>query len=168
MIAFLHALAAFMLTLVGYSSGTVLAVRDPSSRPFAWEVAAAAAAALAAALVGPGLFGRWWLLAGAVGGGLVLGLLAAVTSILLGRRERGGGAAEADEADTHPLRRFLLRVGNFQGRLTMAFLYFGLLTPVALLARLGENPLELEEERASYWLDRAPDGPPSTELPRQS
>lgn len=168
MIGFLHALAAFMLTLVGYSSGTVLAVRDPGARPFVWEVALAAAAALAAATVGPGLLGRWWLLAAAVGGGLVLGLLAASTSILAGRRARSGGAAESDAPDSHPLRRFLLRMGNFQGRLTMAFLYFGLLAPVALLARLGANPLDLEEERGSYWLERERDGRSSTDLRRQS
>lgn len=169
MTTFLHALAAFMLTLVGYSSGTVLAVRDPSARPFAPEVALAAAAALAAAVAGPGLLGRWWLLAAAVGGGLVLGFLAAATSLLLGYRERGGvGASEPDDADAHPVRRFLLRIGNFQGRLTMAFLYFGLLTPVALLARLGTNPLELDEERATYWRERDGRSHPSTDLRRQS
>ncbi|MFW6193325.1 MAG: hypothetical protein ACOC83_07540, partial [Gemmatimonadota bacterium] len=83
----------------------------------------------------------------------------------------GHGHADPGQASDLPAhRRFLLRLGEYQGRLTMGFLYFGLLAPFALMSRLTGSPLRLDEGRPSYWRER--DGgqgrTPEQSLRRQS
>jgi hypothetical protein len=65
-----------------------------------------------------------------------------------------------------PLNRIWFRFGLLLNRVVspvvLAAMYFGAVTPVALLIRLrGADPLRLrfERGRASYWIERIPPGP---------
>ena len=51
----------------------------------------------------------------------------------------------------------------------MALLFFGAVTPVALMMRrFGKDPLRLErEERESYWIARDPPGPKAGTMSKQ-
>lgn len=172
----LHAVAAFLLALVGYSAGAVLAASRRDARPAGWELPTAAAVALAAAVVGPDLLGGWSALPAAGGAGAGTGLVAGLAS-RLGRSAEADSSQDrldarhvAGDGEGSGVRRFLLRVGTYQGRVTMGFLYFGLLTPFALVSRLTSSPLELDPGRATYWRKR-PDEPsraPSESLRRQA
>ena len=47
------------------------------------------------------------------------------------------------------------KIGDFQARLILGLLYFGLVGPIALLRRLAADPLGLRRERrGSYWISR--------------
>lgn len=167
----LHSVAAFLLTMVGYSAGAVLAAAARRPRPAGWELPVSAAAAGGATLA-PGLLGAWIALPAAVACGGLIGATARGVG-RLGRQRRSahdpdgraprspgpdgradGDGAEPDGRDVPAHRRFLLRLGDYQGQLTMGFLYFGLLAPFAAMSRLGEDPLRLAEDRATYWRDR--------------
>lgn len=172
----LHSVAAFLVTLVGYSGGAVLAASARRPRPGGWELPLSAAAAGGATLV-PDLLGAWIALPAAVVSGGLIGATARGVD-RLGRQRRPGpgpgglapaspgieppgpdGRADGDGvdpagSDVPAHLRFLLRLGDYQGQLTMGFLYFGLLAPFAAISRLGEDPFRLEEDRATYWRDR--------------
>lgn len=181
MTGLLHAVAAFLLTLVGYSGGAVLAAADRRPRAAAWELPVSAAAGVAGASMAPDLVGAWLALpAAVVAGAAVGGAAAGLGRLGRGRRRRparaGGAAGEAGIAgpgterpdrgravdpgggdDGPTLRRFLLRLGDYQGQITMGFLYFGLLGPFAAVSRLTGSPLRIEEDRTSYWRERPAD-----------
>lgn len=58
------------------------------------------------------------------------------------------------EANEPAWRRYLLRVGDFQGRLFLSLLYFSLIPPFPLVARLGRDALQMRappEDRSTYW-----------------
>lgn len=172
MIDLLHPVAAFLLALVGYSGGAVLAAEGSAARPAGWELPVAAAAALGVAIGGPGLVGGWIALPAALVLGAGVGATAGLMSGITGRPGRAGHAAEEAREDPEPessaFRRFLLRTGEYQGRITMGFLYFGLLTPFALVSRLTDDPFRIEDHRSSYWRERADDDSPSEALRRQA
>jgi len=49
------------------------------------------------------------------------------------------------------------KIGDLQARVIMALIYFGLVGPIALLRRLGADPLGLRRKpRATYWHQRPP------------
>lgn len=180
MTGLLHAVAAFLLTLVGYSGGAVLAAAAPRPRPAAWELPVSAAAGVAGASLAPDFVGAWLALPAAVAGGAAVGGAAGGLGRLgRGRRRRpsrdfgaatkagiaGPGTERPDRGrsvdpggdDGPALRRFLLRLGDYQGQITMGFLYYGLLGPFAAVSRLTGSPLRVEEDRPSYWRERPAD-----------
>ncbi|MBD0321263.1 MAG: hypothetical protein ICV87_13060, partial [Gemmatimonadetes bacterium] len=57
-------------------------------------------------------------------------------------------------------KRFGARMGNFQGRMMMGIFYFLVLTPFALLSRMGAGAHRARGEAGSFWLPReaAPTG----------
>lgn len=172
MTAVLHAVAAFLLALVGYSGGAVLVASARRPRPTAWDLPVAVTAAVAGAALAPGAYGAWIALPVAVAGGAAVGAATGGVARLAGGRRTWPGSGDAaqrdarapdaasgrrpddEAADVPAHRRFLLRLGDYQGRITMGVLYFGLLAPFAAVSRLGEDPLRLEEHRTSYWRDR--------------
>jgi hypothetical protein len=120
------------------------AVQGSSNRVFGLTVAAALAVVAAWPLVRQRPV-RWWAVAVAL---VVLGV-AIVSPRVLG-----------------PLNRFWTRLGLLLQRLVtpaiMALLFYGTVTPIALLLRLGGKDLlrlRLDREAASYWLPRRPPGP---------
>jgi hypothetical protein len=73
-----------------------------------------------------------------------------------------------------PLNRSWLKLGTVLYRIVnpvvMAILFFGLITPMAVLLRLsGRRPLSLgwERDAATYWLAREPRGPAAQTMNRQ-
>ena len=71
------------------------------------------------------------------------------------------------------LNRGWLRLGELLGRvfnpIVLGLIYFGLLAPVAIAARLlGRDELRLKPRRASsYWIDRTPPGPSADSFKNQ-
>ena len=161
----IRGLALVLLTLVGYSSGAVLAGRGKQVLPglldlavvvVLWAMALTTRAALGG---GPALVA--WLLAGlAVGAGLT--------------RLRGRGYPDrrrepeppASVRDTGMLRRwwegwksFAAEMGNYQGRVLLAFFYFVVVMPFGVSLRLFGDPLRLRRvDGSSSWLEREPGG----------
>ena len=73
-----------------------------------------------------------------------------------------------------PLNRAWTRLGLLLGAIVapvvMGVIYFGLITPMALLARLlGKDflRLRLDRQAPSYWIDRQPPGPPPLSMKNQ-
>lgn len=73
-----------------------------------------------------------------------------------------------------PLNRLWFRLGLLLHSVTspviMGVIFFGVLTPIALLMRaLGKNPLSLKYslEARSYWIVRDPPGPSSQSMKKQ-
>lgn len=89
--------------------------------------------------------GRWWAL------GLSFGFLALALTCPRVLR---------------PLNRAWARFGILMSKITnplvMGILFYGVVTPVALIMRLlGKDPLRLKRDAAAttYWIERAPPGP---------
>ncbi len=96
---------------------------------------------------------RWWAIA--VGG--VLALTALLKPVLLAR-----------------LNRLWTKLGILLGKIVspiaLGILFYGVLTPVAIVMRLaGRDPLRLKLDRDadSYWIVRAPPGPPPDSMGNQ-
>ena len=74
----------------------------------------------------------------------------------------------------HPLNAAWMRFGLLLNRIVspivMGVIFFGLLTPVAVLMRLrGRDALQrrFDPTCASYWIKRIPPGPDASSFPRQ-
>ena len=73
-----------------------------------------------------------------------------------------------------PLNRAWMALGHLLGRIVspivMALIYFGVVTPIALLARArGVDPMRrrFDREAKSYWIAREPPGPDPKTMERQ-
>ena len=156
----LSGLAVVLLTLVGYSSGAVMAGRGRRVAPGLLDLGAVVVL-WAVALGTRSALGRWtailiWLVAG--------GLVSALLTTL--RRGGYGREKEASPALTvrGPWRRawegwkaFAAEMGNYQGRMLLAFFYFVVVTPFGIGVRLFSDPLAVKRgEQASSWVERAP------------
>lgn len=157
----LSGLVLVLLTLVGYSSGSVLAGRGRKIAPGLSDVVVVLII-WAAALVCRPMLGRWmsiliWLLAGMLVGFL---FMLARRSRFPKPRARGlfltteepkkglGGIWQAWKAFSHEM-------GDFQGRVLLIFFYFIVVTPFAILVLLFSDPLRLRNKGTqTYWLDR--------------
>jgi hypothetical protein len=83
-------------------------------------------------------------------------------------------AALAFPGILHPLNVAWMWLGHLLNRvvspIVMGILFFGLLTPLAVLMRLrGRDVLQrrFDAARESYWIKRIPPGPDGTSFPRQ-
>ena len=66
--------------------------------------------------------------------------------------------------------KFAALLGGAVGTVALAILFFGFLTPVAILIRaVGKDPLQLRLDREvnSYWTRRQPPGPPPDSMNNQ-
>lgn len=157
--------ATALLALVGYSAGSVSLRGREASGPAALDLLLAAGC-LVLAVAARGWWGHWLGLAAGVGAGWLVGFAA---SALLERPARPVRRAPRAAKDAEPRpgddagpepggwRRFALALGDFQGRLFLSFLYFLVLAPVGLAARLASDPLELESRPGTAgWKDRPP------------
>lgn len=155
----LHAAAVLLLSVFAYSVGRAAGTAAERPRPRPADVLAAplaAAVLLAASLLTAAALG---LLVAALGGFLAGLSLGALREALPGPRPAGTGRPAAGGEEPSG-RRYLLRVGELQGRLFLALFYFLLVPPFALILRLGPDPLALEEPReggSGYW--RAAEAP---------
>lgn len=128
------------------------AAAPASARAFGWVMAVALLLGSALAFYkGHGSY-RWWAIAA-----LLFALLAQWSPKLL-----------------EPLNRLWMALGLLLGRImtpiVMGLIYFGVITPIAVLARWrGVDPLRRNFDRAAktYWIERDPPGPDPTTMERQ-
>lgn len=163
---FIGALALILLTLVGYSSGAVLAGKGKQVMPglldlavvaVLWAVALTTQTALAR-----GVAILVWLVVG-----LTMGT--GLTEFRRGRYPDCKQQAPATMQEISGLRRwwegwkaFAAEMGNYQGRALLAFFYFFVVTPFGISLRLFGDPLQLRRGGdSSFWVER---GPVSQEL----
>ena len=158
---FVSGLALVLLTLVGYSSGAVLAGRGKQVVPGLLDLAVAvvlwASALTTRVALGRGLAILVWLVVGlAVGSGL--------TGLRRGRYPDGKQKAPAAAQGAGGLRRwwerwkaFATEMGNYQSRMLLAFFYFIVVTPLGIPLRLFGDPLRLRQVGgSSFWVERRP------------
>ena len=157
-------IALVLLTLVGYSSGSVIGARGHTPAPrvldlfvviLLWTAALATRSAL----------GKWsaiviWLVIG-----LVLGMVLA--------RIRIASYAKAQPLDTGPgvwnaWKAFARRMGNYQSRVLMAFMYFVVVLPFGVGVTLLADPLRVKHAKgASNWQPKELPLKPSIEEARE-
>ena len=140
---FISGLALVLLTLVGYSSGSVLGAtgRDPTPRILDLLVVIVL---WIAALATRSTLGKW----GAIAIWLVIGLIVGMALARL----RMGSHPKAEPVETGPglwnaWKAFARRMGNFQSRVLMAFIYFIIVLPFGLGVRLLGDPLGIKRTK---------------------
>ena len=145
---FVSGLALILLTLVGYSSGAVLTGKGKQVVPGLLDLAVAvvlwAVALTTRVALGKGLAILVWLVVG-----LTMG--AGLTGLRRGRYLDRKQTAPATAQDAGGLRRwwegwkaFAAEMGNYQGRVLLAFFYFIVVTPFGIGVRLFSDPLKLK------------------------
>ena len=145
---FIKGLALVLLTLVGYSSGSVLGARRRTPVPGILDLLVIILLWMAALATQNGL-GKWL----AIGVWLVLGL--AVGWVLASLRIAGYSKAQAGDTGSglwHTWKGFARRMGNYQSRVLMVLIYFTVVLPFGLGVRLLADPLGVREARGtSNW-----------------
>lgn len=163
---FITGLALVLLTLVGYSSGSVLGATGRTPVPGLADLLVVLAAWIVA-LSTRSMFGKW----GAIGVWLVLGL---ILGMVLARiridkypesppREKGGSGLWGAWKD------FSRRMGNYQSRVLMAFAYFTVVLPFGLGTKFLGDPLRIKRASGnSNWQSKdLPISPSLDEARRQ-
>ncbi len=161
----MHILALILLTLVGYSVGAALAAskrRDALPRvasPSLLDLGLIVALWVVALTLQP-ILGKWLSIA--------VWMFAAGAVAWAWTRSRRAKLPVDKTPAPAPANGFFKRLwqgwtcfarrmGNFQGRVLLAFFYFGIVTPFGLLVRLFADPLHIKpRKKPSFWLDRAP------------
>ena len=118
--SFISGLALVLLTLVGYSSGAVLGAKDKAVTPNILDLLVVLGLWIAA-LATRDTLGRWISIAIWMVLGLFLGMILA--------RIRAHGYQKAQTVDTgkglwNAWKGFAQRMGNYQSRVLMGFIYF--------------------------------------------
>jgi hypothetical protein len=161
---FIRSLALVLLTLVGYSSGSVLGAGRRTPVPAILDLLVIVLLWMAA-LTTQNALGKWLV----IGVWLVLGL---VVGWVLARIRRAG-YAKAQAHDTNgglwnTWKGFARRMGNYQSRVLMAFIYFTVVLPFGLGVRLLADPLGVREARGmSNWQPKELPVKPSIEEARE-
>ncbi|HET6762147.1 MAG TPA: hypothetical protein VFH27_00710, partial [Longimicrobiaceae bacterium] len=141
-----------LVALAAYSAGAVLAARGRAVAPLLPDLVLALACAAGAGWLAM-RFGRL--------PGTALGLLLAMAAGAAGDAVRARGSsrfrpAQVADGKGSAWRRFLRRMGNFQGRMILGLFYFVLLAPFALVVRLRPDPLAaVRGPDGSFWRPRA-------------
>jgi hypothetical protein len=145
----LGGLAVILLTLVGYTSGAALLAPRRQPVPFLTDILILAALWTAGFLLRPVLASHWQSVAQS------FALAFAVSAVItLFRRGSLPPARTVPDEGGKPtfLRRikaawtgFARRMGNYQGRLILAFFYFTVVLPFGVPVRLFSDPLALRK-----------------------
>lgn len=158
---FLGGLALILFTLVGYSTGNVMLGQRYRVIPGLYDILTTGVLWTCALLTRSALGRGWailvWLLAGVAAG--------AIAFLLRKRYPLDKPVSASSIGKSLPQRilarwrGFASRLGDFQGRILLIWFYFVLVTPFALLARIGDDPLHLGSGSAtSHWVDRTESG----------
>jgi hypothetical protein len=81
-----------------------------------------------------------------------------------------GCALTVSDNDRHNLLRPRLRLSRMPALIAMGVLFYGVLTPVAIIMRWAGKDvlrLRLEPTKSSYWLPRPSEGKPQTSMKSQ-
>ena len=157
---FVSGLALVLLTLVGYSSGTVLGTRRKTPAPNPHDLLVVVVL-WAAALSTRAALGKWpaiavWLVAGVAAGFVLAHMRLAqyptATAAAPGRSLWDGW------------RSFARRMGNYQSRMLMSFLYFTVVLPFGLAVTFLSDPLGIRHAgNPSTWRPKHIAAKPSLE-----
>jgi hypothetical protein len=142
---FIAGLALVLLALVGYSSGSVLGAKGRTAVPGLADLAVIVVIWIAA-LATRNALGKW----GAIGAWLVMGLV--LGAILA--RVRADSYPKAQPLNTgsglwNAWKGFARKMGNYQSRVLMAFIYFTVVLPFGLGVTLLGDPLRIKRTHGS-------------------
>jgi hypothetical protein len=156
---FIGALGLILLTLVGYSTGAVIAGRG-KKEPLGLLDFGIAVLFLAMALGTRSVLGKWlaipiWF--------ILAGMGSALLTQMRHKDSRTKNAVNLSPVEKSPLRRvwdwwkiFATEIGNYQGRMLFAFFYFIVVTPFGIGVRLFSDPLKVKQGRGvTGWLERS-------------
>ena len=166
---FINNVVIILLTLVGYSSGKVLAGRSLKILPALWDVVAVLLLWVSAVSTRAAL-GKWsavlvWLVLG--------GVVGAVGTFIFKKFYVPLDIKE--QIEETGLRRiwqgwkaFAMEMGDFQGRMLLIWFYFIIVTPFGFLVRVFSDPLKIKKvSQTSYWIARTPDQSTLEDMKRQ-
>jgi hypothetical protein len=156
---FFSGLGLVLLTLLGFSSGAVIAGRG-KKEPLGLLDLGMAVLFLVMALGTRSVLGKWiaipiWFILAGVGSALLTGIRY--------KDRRTKNVARLSPVDKGFLRRtldwwkvFATEIGNYQGRVLFAFFYFVIVTPFGIGVRLFSDPLKVKQGgRTTGWLERS-------------
>ena len=157
--SFFGALALILLTLVGYSSGAVIAGRG-KKEPLSLLDLGIAVLFLGMALGTRSVLGKWlaipiWF--------ILAGLGSALLTEIRYKDRRTKKEASIGPTERGPLRRtwdwwkvFAAEMGNYQGRLLFGLFYFVVVTLFGIGVRLFSDPLKVKQGgTTTCWLERS-------------
>ena len=153
-------LALMLLTVVGYSSGAVIARRGRNRSPGLWDLGLLVFLMAMSFWTRP-ILGKWlaipiWI------------IIACLASAVLTEIWNGDGRAKKGVTSTSPVKSskrwiwewwktFAGEMGNYQGRVLFAFFYFGVVALFGVWVRMFSDPLKLKQGgRTTFWLKRDP------------
>lgn len=150
---FLSGLALILLTLVGYSIGAVIGGRNKRVVPKLLDLVVVVVL-WSLALASRPFLGRWaaigvWL----VGGGLVSFVLAVIRRGKMPAKKVPTltGSGNLLQRVWGEWRGFAAEMGNYQGRMLLAFFYFAVVTPFGVLVRLLGDPLRVKHSASTSF-----------------
>ena len=153
---FISGLALVLLALVGYSIGAVIGAKDGSPAPRLLDLAVVVVLWIIA-LFSRSALGKWtaigvWL----VTGGLVSFVLSSVRRAKMPSKAKKATVPGQGESFLKRLwegwKGFATEIGNYQGRILLAFFYFLVVTPFGALVRLFSDPLRIRSSaNPSFW-----------------
>jgi hypothetical protein len=155
---FFSAVALMLLTLVGYSSGSVLGGRGRKITPSLLDPVIVVAL-WAGVLYYREDLGKWR----AILCGLLVGILVGLVTAVLRRRSWpvrsiDSPSITSEHAFQKVWRRwkaFAVQMGNFQSRILLTLFYFIIVTPFGLLVRLFSDPLQMRRSgQPPLWAER--------------
>ncbi len=161
---FITGLVLVLLTLVGYSSGAVLGARGRTPVPRILDLPVVVAL-WAGALTTRGWLGKWSAILTWLAIGLVAGWVLA--------RLRRAGYPKATPLYTggdvwDRWKAFAARMGNYQSRVLMSFIYFTIVLPFGLGVTLAGDPLGVRRSGGeSNWHPKQAPLKPSIEQARE-
>lgn len=156
-------LALILMTQIGYASGAVVAGKGKHVFPNLLDLVVVVVLWVMALMTQTAL-GRGWAILAWLAAGLVVG------AGLTGLRREGYPDRKKKAAPTvqsagrlrrlwHGWKVFAAEMGNYQGRLFLAFFYFIIVTPFGIAVRLFGDPLRIRRLRGdSFWLERRSGG----------
>lgn len=156
---FLSGLALVLLGLVGYSIGAVTGAKDRSPTPQLLDLGVVVVLWIIA-LFSRSTLGRWvaigvWLVAG----GLVSFALSSARRSKMPSRPQKAAVPDQEGSFLKRLwegwKGFAAEMGNYQGRILLAYFYFLVVTPFGVLVKLSSDPLRTRFlTNPSFWDDR--------------
>ncbi|NIS78875.1 MAG: hypothetical protein GTO14_01315 [Anaerolineales bacterium] len=151
--------ALLLIITVGYSLGSVTAAsRGSTPSPTLLDLSIVSALC-AIALISRPMLGKW----GAIGVWLLGAFLIGASRILLSKTGTHAQETRTIRGGRGPLWRKLwgawkvlaVEMGNYQGRMLLAFFYFIVVTPWGILFRFLSDPLNTHPPPIpSFWLER--------------
>ena len=157
---FFGGLALVLLTLVGFSSGAVIAGRG-EKEPLGLSDLGIAILFLALALGTRSVLGKWlaipiWFILAGLGSALLIKIRCKDQKIdkksRLSQVEKGLLQRTWDGWKV-----FATKIGNYQGRLMFAFFYFVVVTLFGIGVRMFSDPLTVKQRRGTTcWSERSP------------